>query len=191
KGRTSHAAFPEDGNSPAEAMIRIILGLQKLPGTMEEFSLVIVVNAVLGKITFGTTPGEAVIRCTLRSYEDHVMDELTRKSENLIHRIAKQYGITVNIEVREGFNSTESHPEAYDIVNSATAQLNLEINYPSTPFRWSEDFGQFSKVSNTMLFGIGAGYDQPQLHEAIYDFPDDIIPTGVEIFTSIIRQIND
>src|SRR5690606_37559837 len=126
----------------------------------------------------------------LRSFEDHVMDELTRKSEFLIHQIAEEYGLTITIEYKECFNATKSHPEAHDFVNSAAAQLNLEISYPSTPFRWSEDFGQFSRVTKTMLFGIGAGYDQPQLHEAVYDFPDDIIPTGVEMFTSIIRQIN-
>lgn len=191
KGRTSHAAFPEDGNSPADAMGKIILELQKLSGTMGEFSLVTVVNAVLGKIAFGTTPGEAVIRATLRSFEDHVLDELTQQSEHLVEHIAKAYGLSVTIEYRECFNSTENHPEAYELVNSAASQRHLEINHASNPFRWSEDFGQFSKVTKTTLFGIGAGYDQPQLHEAVFDFPDDIIPTGVEIFTTIIRQIND
>src|SRR5690606_25507260 len=131
---------------------KIILGLQKLPGTTGEFSLATVVHAVLGEIAFGTTPGEAVIRATLRSYEDHVMDELTRKSENLVHQIANEYGITVTMEYRECFNCTENHPEAYEFVNSATAQLNLETNHTSTPFRWSEDFGQFSKITKTMLF---------------------------------------
>ena len=191
KGRTSHAAFPEDGNSPADAMSKIILELQKLSGTMGEFSLVTVVNAVLGEIAFGTTPGEAVIRATLRSFEDHLLDNLTDKSESLVDQIAKEYGISVTIEYRECFNSTENHPEAYEFVNSAASQLHLEINHVSTPFRWSEDFGQFSKATKTTLFGIGAGYDQPQLHEGVFDFPDDIIPTGVEIFTNIIRQIND
>lgn len=190
KGRTSHAAHPEDGNSPAEAMSKIIIGLQQLPEEIPEFSLITVVHAVLGELAFGTTPGKAIIRATIRSYEDRIMDRLTYHSEKLVHQIASSYGVSVSFNYKDCFNATENHPEAWEIAHTAASRLNLNSRHLDAPFRWSEDFGQFSGVTKTMLFGLGAGPGHPQLHEAIYDFPDEIISTGVQMFTGIIRQIH-
>jgi metal-dependent amidase/aminoacylase/carboxypeptidase family protein len=40
-----------------------------------------------------------------------------------------------------------------------------------------------------VLFGLGSGVTQPQLHNPDYDFPDDIIETGVKMFYGIYQQI--
>jgi metal-dependent amidase/aminoacylase/carboxypeptidase family protein len=58
------------------------------------------------------------------------------------------------------------------------------------PFRWSEDFGLFSQACPAFLFGLGAGENCPQLHEGTYDFPDELIETGVRIFEGIARRVN-
>jgi metal-dependent amidase/aminoacylase/carboxypeptidase family protein len=39
------------------------------------------------------------------------------------------------------------------------------------------------------MFGLGAGNDTPALHNPDYDFPDKLIPTGINMFRSIIDQI--
>lgn len=188
KGRTSHAAFPEDGVSPALAMAQIISRLQALPANVDGFSLVTVVNAILGEVSFGTTPGDAVIRATFRSYDNDVLKELVVAAEELVRRLAQEYQLDYSIGYREGFQATVNHPEAFSMVEKAARQLNYRVEYKREPFRWSEDFGQFSKVAKTAFFGIGAGIAHPQLHEPVYDFPEDIISTGINMFLAIIEQ---
>lgn len=188
KGRTSHAAFPQDGNSPASAMARIILGLQTLPESFDSFSLVTVVNALLGELSFGTTPGDAVIRATVRSYDDRILEELTAAGEKLVGQLAQEYRLDYAISYRECFKATVNHSEAYSLVEKAARQLNYPVEYQKAPFRWSEDFGQFSKVAKTAFFGVGGGANHPQLHEAVYDFPDEIISTGINMFMAILKQ---
>jgi metal-dependent amidase/aminoacylase/carboxypeptidase family protein len=39
------------------------------------------------------------------------------------------------------------------------------------------------------MFGLGAGMETPALHNADYDFPDEIIETGINMFQSIISNI--
>ena len=39
------------------------------------------------------------------------------------------------------------------------------------------------------LFGLGAGLDMPALHNPDYDFPDDIIPHGIDIFYQIFQLV--
>lgn len=190
KGRTSHAAFPEDGNSPATAMSSIILDLQKLPERIDGFSLVTVVNASLGEISFGTTPGDAVVRVTLRSFDDRVMDQLVSDSEDLVQKICREHHLDYQIGYRECFISTINHSEACSMVEKAAKELSYTVDFPQEPFRWSEDFGQFSKRTKAAIFGVGAGTEHPQLHESLYDFPDEIIPTGIAMFMGILKQNN-
>ncbi|QDH78865.1 amidohydrolase [Echinicola soli] len=190
KGKTSHAAHPENGNSPAIAMAKIIAGLQALPESMNGFSLITVINAVLGEIAFGTTPGEATIRATLRTYDDKTMEQLTRFAGELVAVIAKSHHLGIDISYTESFASTVNDDLAWEHVNQAAKKLNLKTKHIRNPFRWSEDFGQFSIDSPTMFFGLGSGKSQPQLHNSNFDFPDTIIATGVAIFGQIIHQIN-
>ena len=57
------------------------------------------------------------------------------------------------------------------------------------PFKFGEDFGWFSKKYKAAMFGIGAGLQSPALHQANYDFPDEIIETGMNMFKGIIDSI--
>jgi hypothetical protein len=39
------------------------------------------------------------------------------------------------------------------------------------------------------MFGLGSGINTPALHHHDYDFPDEIIETGVRMFESIAREM--
>ncbi|MBA3900790.1 MAG: amidohydrolase, partial [Bacteroidetes bacterium] len=40
------------------------------------------------------------------------------------------------------------------------------------------------------MFGLGAGENTPPLHHPDYDFPDELISNGAEIFYELIKDIN-
>ncbi|WP_291785010.1 amidohydrolase [Cecembia sp.] len=190
KGRNSHSAHPEAGKSPAEAMAKTIVALEKLPDAMKKFTLITVIHAQLGEIAFGTTPGEATVRATLRAYENETRDLLVAYAEKLCTRIAKEYGLQVTFEYTEVFAATHNDPDAWELGNQAAKNLGLKTKHIRIPFRWSEDFGLFSSYTKTLLFGLGSGKKQPQLHEPNFDFPDELIPTGVDMFKEIIQQVH-
>ncbi|EOZ96067.1 putative hydrolase [Indibacter alkaliphilus LW1] len=190
KGRNSHSAHPEAGNSPAEAMAKCLVALEKLPDAMKRFTLVTVIHAKLGEAAFGTTPGEAVVCATLRAYENETRDILVAYAEKLCTQIAKEYGLEISFEFVESFAATHNDPEAWDYGNDAAKKLGLKVKHIRIPFRWSEDFGHFSKKTKTLLFGLGSGTKQPQLHEPNFDFPDGLIDTGVSMFWEIIQKLH-
>ena len=39
------------------------------------------------------------------------------------------------------------------------------------------------------MFGLGAGINTPALHHNNYDFPEELIETGIKMFTSIITSV--
>ncbi|UCS94872.1 amidohydrolase [Echinicola marina] len=190
QGRTSHAAHPEDGISPAQAMSKIIVGLPLITKSIDSFSLVTVIHAELGEISFGTSPGKASIRATLRTIDDQNMGRLLDYAEQLCSLIAKEYQLELSISYTEEFACTINDDLAWNYANEAAKKLELKTKHIRSPFKWSEDFGQFSSESKTLLFGLGSGKNQPRLHEAHYDFPDKIIPTGINMFEKILEQIH-
>ncbi|UJP66018.1 amidohydrolase [Mongoliitalea daihaiensis] len=191
KGWNSHSAHPEAGKSPAKAMAELVLGLEKLPASIEDFSLVTVIHAKLGEVAFGTTPGEAVVMATLRGFTNEVRDLLVEQARRLAEELAAQSGLGLEITLTESFAATHNDPEATAIGIKAAHELALDILEAKQPFRWSEDFGLFSSHTKTLLFGLGSGLQQPQLHEPTFDFPDEIIETGISMFKKIIDLIHE
>jgi amidohydrolase len=191
RGRNSHSAHPEAGKSPAEAMAKTIVALEKLPDAMKKFTLITVIHAQLGEIAFGTTPGVATVRATLRAFENETRDLLVTYAEKLCMRIAKEYGLEVSFDYTEVFAATHNDPDAWELGNQAAKNLGLKTKHIRIPFRWSEDFGLFSSHTKTLLFGLGSGKKQPQLHEPNFDFPDGLISTGVGMFKEILKQLHN
>jgi metal-dependent amidase/aminoacylase/carboxypeptidase family protein len=189
-GRNAHSAHPEAGNSPARAMAEIIQMLERLPEDFGDFTLVTTIHAELGQIAFGTTPGEAVVRATMRAFDNAIKAKLVEIAEMRAAEIAKKYGLGIGFRYQEDFAASHNHPEGFQILRQVALDLSLDVSEVEVPFRWSEDFGLFSDHAKSMLFGLGSGLTQPQLHEPNFDFPDELIPTGISIFSNIIQKLN-
>ena len=59
------------------------------------------------------------------------------------------------------------------------------------PFKWGEDFGLFTEHFSGAMFGLGSGENVPALHNPDYDFPDEIIQAGIDIFYNISKVALD
>ncbi|KLN60155.1 peptidase M20 [Kiloniella spongiae] len=192
EGKTSHASHPEDGISPATAMCDLIQAFSELPNSSEfanDFALVTVVHAHLGEEAFGITPGFAKVMITLRSETDNVMSLLQERSEALINNVTNKYGLKAVYGYEDIFAASVNAPEATEILRTAFRDENITLDEMPSPMRWSEDFGQFGRVSNSAMFTLGSGLNQPQLHNPDFDLPDELIETGTKIFHRVIRNI--
>jgi len=190
-GKTSHAAEPENGLSPAMAMSNIIKELTFLPSEnrFADFTLVTVVFAKLGEIAFGTSPGNAEIMATLRSYSNNDMQLLTDRAHTIVKENAFRHNLKFEISFTEEFPATINNKESIKDIEKAVVSNSLKYRHLSEPFRWSEDFGYFTQKFPGAIFGLGSGENHPQLHNPDYDFPDSIIENGVRMFHGIYSQI--
>ncbi len=191
KGKTAHAAHPERGIPPSVAVAELIIGLRELKNNeaIKDFSLVTIIHAKIGERAFGTTPGYAELMATLRSVRNDDMDLMTTEAEELISSIAKKHNLKNEIEWVEEFPATINNKDCVDIVRKSAEENGFSIHEVEDPFRWSEDFGQFTSRFPGALFGIGSGENHAPLHNPTYDFPDEIILTGTKMFYSIINKL--
>ena len=192
KGLSSHAAHPEDGNNPDRALAQMILGLNYIAndkGAFNDFALLTVIHAKLGEVAFGTTPGNATLMATLRTSLDSDIDTLKKLVKDNILTTCKEHKLSHSIEYAEEFPATINNENSVNLIKTASTELGLSYQVLENPFRWSEDFGHFTKISNAALFGVGSGVNHPQLHNEDYDFPDDIIEPSVKLFTQIVEKL--
>jgi amidohydrolase len=188
-GKTSHAAEPEYGISPVLAMAKISTEMTHIHRTLDfsDLTLATVIHSELGEIAFGTSPGYGEIRITLRAMMDEDMSNLIDEAENLVHKYCEDDGLGCEISYTEVFPSTINTEESFNIMQKAASSTNLNFQNLNSPFKWSEDFGQYRLQSKTGFFGVGAGEDCPHLHNEFYDFPDSIIEPGIQMYVGLMK----
>lgn len=192
EGKTAHAAQPENGLSPADALCELVSRLPQLPALMglgSDQALVTLVHARLGEATYGIAPGEAEVWATLRSVSDEAQLGLMRAACAMAADIARKNGLAVRTSTDDRFAACTNDEEATRHVERAFEAEAVTVETISRPFRWSEDFGRFGAVAKSALFVLGAGVDHPRLHNPDYDFPDALIPLGTRLFERIARDI--
>ncbi len=190
KGRTAHAGYPEKGMPASGAIAEIIQELERLSRSHHPKGILTVIHARLGQRDFGITPGEGVVMATIRGETDQVFEQIKNAAIEKAFSIANAHQLQCNLETTEFFPYTHNFEGWSDIAVSAGKHAGLKVEKMNTPFRWSEDFGHFTQFTKGGMVGLGSGADTPDLHSPDYDFPDEILPTGMQFFLSAIKELN-
>lgn len=194
EGITSHAAHPDDGVSPAEAIAELVQRMPKLPAEClpDDFGLVSITHIQAGEDgVFGVTPAGGRFNATLRTDTDEDLAVLTEAAVAMVEELAIVYKLEHAITWHDDFAAAVCDGPTVEVIRAVATAMGLDVVDRDEPFRWSEDFGLFTKGRRGVLFGLGSGDDQPQLHNPDYDFPDELIAVGAPLFERVVREMLD
>lgn len=185
QGKPTHAAYPENGISPAYAMGEL---LSKLPEVSDAtrysgMTLCTVIGMDMGEKAFGAAAVGAEVWLTLRAEHDVDLEKLHKDILQLSKQLAEANKLKFEYEVQDVFPATENTPACVQKVLDCCQGNLLE-----TPMRWSEDFGHYLKKCPGAFFGIGAGEDYPPLHTEKYEYPDALLEPTIEAFMAIVED---
>ncbi len=79
--------------------------------------------------------------------------------------------------------------DAAEMIQKVAIENGLHCSITDMSFPGDEDFSHITKRYKGALFGLGAGEDCSALYAPDYDFPDEILLTGVIMFKKLIDQI--
>lgn len=190
-GKTSHAAEPHLGINPAYTLAEIIKETKdkEVNQTEQEDMLVVaIVETQLGKHSYGTSAGEGMIGFTFRTWGNKRLEEFKSWYESMVVQKCKKAGLKCEFFWFESFNSIVNDPESTRMVEKSANENNLEVIQKQEPFPWGEDYGLFTEKVQGTMFGLGAGKEHPALHNPDYDFPDELIEKGSDIFYGIVKS---
>jgi len=188
-GATSHAAYPEFGRNPGFAAARLITKLPELtdPSRFSGLAMATLIGAEIGEKTFGTAAGTAEVHLTLRAWADADLDALTASIEETALLEGERDGVDTSIDFCDIFPATLNSTDMLMHLRKLCRSQGLVSTEIPVPFRWSEDFGYYGSLARSVMVGIGAGEDWPQLHTAQYEFNDRIVPDALKLF-SLLAQ---
>jgi len=192
RGQIAHAAEPEQGRSPALALSKLLdyVNEETRNNPQEkDFQLLTPIYLKMGQKAYGTSPGKGELHLTCRCWTTDQMNQLVDKLEEKVQLIAHDYGLQHQVEYTEVFPAVRQNEKLVKTLRKVAEELDFQVIEQDRPFRWGEDFGAFTKHYPSLMFGLGAGEGQPVLHHPEYDFPDDIIPDGIQVFHGLIEQL--
>ncbi len=196
KGIGAHAAFPHVSRDPVVAAAAIVSALQTIAsrnvGPLE--SVVVSVTMVQAGSAYNVIPSQAMIGGTVRTLTPEVLNLAQRRLNEIAAGIAAAYGCTATVDYRLGYPVTLNDPGAVDIFNRVARQtLGPErvLNLPQ-PVMGGEDFAFYCQKVPSCFFVLGLippGRDAiPDLHQPDFNFNDDAIATGVEMFCRLALE---
>lgn len=192
KGKTAHAGEPHMGINPTLAVAEIINAFNSSIQTdisRKDYGLITPIYTRIGSKAYGVSAGDGEVHFTIRSNSNAQMKELESHLEKTARNIASKQQLEIAISWTESFQANENNKEAANFIRQAANSNQYVIQEKESPFSWGEDFGLFTQHFPGAMFGLGSGTTTPALHNPDYDFPDEIIATGVTIFHSISKQI--
>lgn len=190
-GKTSHAAEPENGICPASAMSAFLseaLAMAIPEKEQEDFFLVSPVYMTMGEKSYGVTAGYGEVHLTIRCWDHPYLKERSSVLEKRAHSIGDHFGLKTTVDWTEEFSANNNAPQVVEQIKSAATELGLTVQQLSLPMKWGEDFGLFTQHYTGAMFGLGAGENSPALHNPDYDFNDDLIEPGSQVFEHVVRK---
>jgi len=188
-GKESHAAEPEKGINPAVTISEIIADLEVLnlnnPYSVN-FAVLTPVHINMGQKSYGISPANGEVHYTIRTWNAEKMKFLKSQITTFVNEKCSLQNVDFTIDWFEHFPAAQNEMTCNKIIKQAAESSNLKLIEKPYPFKFGEDFGWFSKKYKTGMFGLGAGKNTPALHSTNYDFPDELIKTGVDIFKAVI-----
>lgn len=187
-----HAAWPHIGRDPVVAAAAIVTAIQTITsrnvGPLE--SIVVSVTQFHAGNTYNIITGRAQLAGTVRTLAPEVQQLAEQRLREIADGVAAAHGCQAEVEYQLGYPPTVNHPEAVEILNAVAKhafgpQRVLQVEQP---VMGGEDFAYYGQVVPACFFVLGLvpdgldGTTMPQLHQPTFNFNDDAIATGVEIF---------
>ncbi|MEK6701569.1 MAG: amidohydrolase, partial [Planctomycetota bacterium] len=196
KGVQSHGAYPHQGYDPITATAHIIAAVQSIAS--RNVSPLDSVVVTCGEIKAGTAnniiPESCWTHWTVRTLKDSTRKLAKERFIQIATHTAQALGCTAEVTYRESYPVTtnDAHVVAQFFAVAKEVLGESRVSEVQHPTMGGEDFSYYGKKVPACFFFLGlkpseAGHF-PTLHQPDFDFNDDAISTGVEMFVRLATR---
>ncbi|MDP3171329.1 MAG: M20 aminoacylase family protein [Polaromonas sp.] len=143
---------------------------------------------------FSVVPGKASLVGTVRTFSPDVQDMVERRLSELCSAVALGFGASASVYYERIYPATiNSYDEAVFAADVAEGLVGADhVVREMAPSMGAEDFSFMLQVKPGAYLRIGQGAENGVgscfLHNARYDFNDDILPLGAALHAGLVEQ---
>ena len=201
-GRGGHAAMPHLTVDPVLVAVQIVQGLQAIVTRARNpnDAAVLSVTMIHAGDATNVIPDVARIGGTVRTFADRVTDLFELRIREIAEHTARAHGASATIQFQRTYPPTVNHPQeaqfAARVADGVVGTQNVVRDV--APTLGAEDFAFMLKARpGAYLFigngdgshrGTGHGAGPCTLHNASYDFNDELIPIGGTFWVRLAEE---
>jgi hippurate hydrolase len=193
-GRGAHAAMPQNGVDPVLIGAELVQGLQTIPSrTISPVDAVVVsVTQFQAGEAINAIPAEAVLRGTARAFKAGVQDAVEASIRRISAGICAAHGATASVRYDRLYPPTINSARETELAATVLAGLvgGDNVLRDLQPSMGAEDFAFMlqQRPGCYMWIGNGPGDNGCMLHNASYDFNDEILPLGSSAWVRLVES---
>jgi amidohydrolase len=192
-GRGGHGAYPHLSIDPITAAANILLGMQNLVSreVSAHETAVLTVGQILGGTKHNIIPATAVMRGSLRTFDETVREQIKSRLAEFASGIARAYRTEARLTFEgDGCPAVVNHARETAFVRECvTAELGAGALNPGPPVMASDDMSLFLNARPGCYFRVGIAPREggPYPHHAPeYQMNEDGLPVGLRVGLTVM-----
>lgn len=184
RGTGCHGADPAAGIDPLSAASRILLGLQHLPSRElpPGARAALTVGALQGGEAYNAIPDTAMIRGSLRCFDEDLRNRLKARIREIAEGIAGAFRCGISVEFPAGCPSLQNDANLRNraekgLISCLGSERIVGIDSPAQG-GGSEDFAEISRAVPSLMLSLAAGDPGVPLHHPKAVFDEACLPYG-------------
>ncbi|NHZ99922.1 M20 aminoacylase family protein [Massilia sp. CCM 8734] len=202
KGKGCHAAQPHRGVDPVMVAVQIAQAWQTIISREKSplDTAVLSITQIHAGSATNVIPDEAVLIGTVRTFTTPVLDLIEQRMGEMAQHCAAGFNATVGFQFKRNYPPLVNHArETAFAVEAMTAVVGHDkVNANTEPTMGAEDFAFMlqEKPGCYVFIGNGEGDHRAgghglgpcQLHNASYDFNDNLLPIGASYWVRLAEM---
>ena len=191
KGSGGHAAMPHKTIDPIAIGAQVVANLQLIASrTVDPLrSVVVSVTKFNAGFAHNVIPDEAKLAGTVRTLDPEVRDLAEQRLRQIVNGIAATHGAEAEIHYHRNYPVTFNHAAETDHAVAAARMIagDANVNAEVDPMMGGEDFSYMLNARPGAFIFVGNG-QTAGLHNAAYDFNDEVIAHGISYWVRLAEQ---
>ncbi len=185
-GQGGHGAMPHLCVDALEVGTQVVNALQRVVSRQIDplSPAVVTVGQFNAGTSFNIIPGEVQMSGTTRTFDPVIWESWQDRLEIIIKGVCSAMGASYNFDYQPGYPVTVNDDwMAGQVKMFAQAAVGPDNVIISEPTMGGEDMSYFLERSKGCFFFLGVGREGcAPLHNSSFDFNEDVLLTGVEIY---------
>ena len=185
-GQGGHGAMPHQCVDALEVGCQVVNALQRIVSRQMNplTPTVVTVGSFHAGTTFNVIPDTAEMSGTTRTFDRKIWDAWPQRLEKIIDGICSAMGAEYTFTFDKGFPPVVNDSAMAEVVHKcARATVGKSQVVEPDPSMGGEDMAYYLERSKGCFFCLGTGREGgSSIHNARFDFNEDILATGVEVY---------